>query len=260
MYPFVSLVHTIEESQSAVFTVSRAMDTNPASGSGRPALAEDHMHDPLVSIPAERDTSQAALVDAIFSEDVEKCRQLLDAHPDLVNTPLQHHAYFRTKRGDMAYEWIEQPLYQYVTPVVFASVAPRFREPRNKNRALSPSGLAIIALLVARGAALDANTHRDFWAQHLLIHVCRYYDSPEALGLLIQIGANIHTRQLDDFKRTLLQAAASRGAIGAIGFLLDNEVPMNYSSPEEDGDAISGAPLHWAAANARHDVVQLLPS
>lgn len=64
------------------------MDTNPASRPGRPVLTEDPRDDPLISNPAERGTPQAALVDAIFSEDVEQCRQLLDAHPDLINTPL----------------------------------------------------------------------------------------------------------------------------------------------------------------------------
>ena len=149
-----------------------------------------------------------------------------------------------------------------MTPVVFASLAPRFREPRREHRVLSPSDLAIIALLVARGAALEAKTFIDYWAEHLLIEVCPDYDSLEALPLLMEIGADIHFRQLDDFKfnRTLLQAAAGRGAIGAVRFLLDHGVLMNYHNPLEDREAINGTPLHWAAGNAQYEVVQLLLS
>ncbi|KAG7287790.1 hypothetical protein NEMBOFW57_007305 [Staphylotrichum longicolle] len=53
---------------------------------------EDPRDRTLVSEPAERGTPLAALVDALFDEDVERCRQLLDAHPELVNTPLRHPA------------------------------------------------------------------------------------------------------------------------------------------------------------------------
>ena len=70
---------------------SRAIETKPASGRGGPVLTQDPRDDdPLVSKPAERGMPQAALVDAVFSEDVEQCRRLLNAHSDLVNTPLEH--------------------------------------------------------------------------------------------------------------------------------------------------------------------------
>jgi len=46
----------------------------------------------LVSEPAEMSTPRAALVEALVDEDVEWCRQLLEAHPELVNPPLRHPA------------------------------------------------------------------------------------------------------------------------------------------------------------------------
>lgn len=140
------------------------METNTAPGHAGPILTQDPRDDPLVSNPAERGTPQAALVDAIFSEDVEKCRQLPDAQSDLINTPLQHQAYLRATQYDAAWGCTGEAVYQHVTPVVFASLAPRCREPRREHRVLSPSGLAIIALLVERGAALEANTFKDYQA------------------------------------------------------------------------------------------------
>ena len=147
-----------------------------------------------------------------------------------------------------------------MAPVVFASLVPRFREERVDFRALSPAGLAIIALLVERGAVLEILSQPSVWAtSYFLTEVCRDYDSPEALGLLARIGADIHTRRLDDWGRTLLQVAAGRGAIGAVSFLLDKGVPMNYTNLYEDR-RVNGTPLHWAAANGRHQVVRLLLS
>ncbi|KAK3899303.1 ankyrin [Staphylotrichum tortipilum] len=209
--------------------------------------------------PAERGTPRAALVGALFNEDVERCRQLLDAHPELVNIPLQHQAHGRVPEDDSAWCFTYREAYQGVTPVVFASLVPRFREPHLDSRALSPSGLAIMELLVERGAALEGRPGADGWTPYLLTEICRDYDSPEALSLLASIGADIHTTQLDDYQRPLLQVAAGRGAIGAIGFLLDRGVPMNYTSGY-DGCHINGTPLHSAAANGRHQAVKLLLS
>jgi ankyrin repeat protein len=213
-----------------------------------PADAEDGT---LVSEPAERGTPRAALVDALFNEDVERCRQLLDAHPELVNTRLRHQADRRVRIGDSAWGYNYCGGYQGVTPVVFASLVPRFREECLDSRALSASGLAIIKLLVERGAALQNSCP--------LLDICRDYDSPEALRLLVGIGADIHTRQLDYDERPLLQVAAGRGAAGAVAFLLDMGVPMNYTRAR-DGRYVNGTPLHSAAANGRHQVVRLLLS
>ncbi len=110
-----------------------------------------------ISEPSERGTRRAAFVDALFSEDVEQCRQLLDAHPELVNTALRHRAHFLLGEP---YNWIwgvsyPGPDFQGLTPTVFASLAPRFREKCIDFRTLSPSGLAIIALLVERGGTLE---------------------------------------------------------------------------------------------------------
>ncbi|KAK4118522.1 ankyrin [Parathielavia appendiculata] len=217
----------------------------------------------LVSEPAERSTPRAALVDALFNEDVERCRQLLDAHPELVNTPLRHQAHHRLGKYDSAwvYTWLytDQRAYQSVTPVVFASLVPRFREKRLDYRALSASGLAILELLVERGAALERRPEADEWTSYLLIEICRDYDSPETLRLLVRIGADIHTRRLDDHGRPLLQVAAGRGAAGAVAFLLDRGVPMNYTRGH-DGSHVNGTPLHSAAVNGRHQVARLLLS
>jgi ankyrin repeat protein len=176
----------------------------------------------LVSEPAERGTPRAALVDALFNEDVEQCRQLLDAHPELVNTPLRHQA---DRRVGMIYDsaWPDtrREGYQFVTPVVFACLVPRFRETRLESRALSPSGLAIMELLVERGAVLRRRPETAGWTSSLIIEIYRDYDSPEALSLLVRIGADIYTKQLDDDERPLLQVAAGRGAVGAVAFLLD---------------------------------------
>jgi ankyrin repeat protein len=77
--------------------------------------------------------------------------------------------------------------------------------------------------------------------------------------LLVRAGADIHTRKLDQYNHTLLQVAAGRGAIGAVGFLLDRGVPMNWSDDPESQE-VNGTPLHGAAANGRHQVVEFLLS
>jgi ankyrin repeat protein len=151
--------------------------------------------------------------------------------------------------------------YQWVTPIVFTSLAPRFREQNRDARKLSPTSLAIIKLLVERGAALDPDPRSSFWASHLLTEVCRDYDSPEALDLLVRAGADVYTEQLDSYHRTLLHVAAGRG-VGAVQFLLDRGVPMNYTGGQ-DIDAqieltINGSPLNWAAENGRSQIAQLL--
>jgi hypothetical protein len=46
--------------------------------------------DTRISEPAETSRLVAALVDALFSEDGARCRELLDVYPELVNTPLKH--------------------------------------------------------------------------------------------------------------------------------------------------------------------------
>ncbi|OIW32727.1 ankyrin [Coniochaeta ligniaria NRRL 30616] len=221
---------------------------------------QDPGNDTLVSAPAERGTPRAALVDALFSEDVERCREILDAHPDLVNTPLRHLAHGRVPLHDSAWGSTYRGGYQHVTPAVFASLVPRFREERIDFRALSPSGLAIIALLVERGAALESTPGADNWTSYILTEVCRDYDSPEAMGLLVRIGADMHTRRLDQWSRTLLQVAAGRGAVGAVGFLLDRGVPMNYVGETAEDGVVNGTPLHYAAQKGRHQVVRLLLS
>lgn len=232
------------------------MEDNPTPGPRPGPRPED---DPLVSDPAERGTPRAALVDALFSQDVEQCRKILDAHPDLVHTRLRHQVYDRVDRYDSAWGTHGQLDYLGVTPVVFASLVPRFRERNIDLRALSPSGLAIIALLVERGAGLDSEPRPNYgyWARCLLIEVCRDYDSPEAMELLVRIGADLHTRERDQDGHTLLQVAAGRGTLGAVSFLLDSGVPMTYVGGPEDEDA-NGTPLHTAAEKGRHQVVSLL--
>ena len=132
------------------------METSLAPGPSDSVVSPPHGpgNDGLVSKPAERGTPRAALVDALFSEDVARCRELLDAHPELVSTPLRHQAYQRVHRRDSAWG-LTETTYQPVTPVVFASLVPRFREQDVNSRALSSAGLAIIALLVERGAVLE---------------------------------------------------------------------------------------------------------
>ncbi|KAK4042792.1 ankyrin [Parachaetomium inaequale] len=206
-------------------------------------MSQDPGNDTLVSEPAERGTPRAALVDALFSDDVVRCRQLLDAHPELVNTPLRHQAYNRVHVRDSAWGVTGTGTYQPVTPVVFASLVPRFREKDLDSRALSSAGLAIIVLLVERRAALEISPRHSYRTSHLLTEVCRDYDSPEALGLL---------------------AAAGRGAVGAVGFLLDRGIPMNHTSGQDNGtqddEPVNGTPLNWAAENGRFQVVRLLLS
>ncbi|KAB5525556.1 ankyrin repeat-containing domain protein [Coniochaeta sp. 2T2.1] len=219
----------------------------------------DPGHGTLVSEPGERGTPRAALVDALFAEDVERCRGILDAHPGLVNARLRHQACTRVHYWDSAWGATYQGGYQGLTPVLFASLAPRFREESIDLRALSPSDLAILVLVVERGAALESTPGADEWTSYILIEVCRDYDSPEAIGLLVRIGADLHTRKLDQDNRTLLQVAAGRGSVGAVAFLLDRGVPMNYLE-EPEGGPVNGTPLQTAAENGRQQVVRLLLS
>ena len=156
------------------------------------SLSQGPGNDTLVSEPADGGTPRAALVDALFSEDVARCRELLDTNPELASTPLQHQAYNRVRSRDSAWGFTGDTIYQPVMPVVFACLVPRFREQDLDSRVLSPAGLAIIALLVERGAALEISPRHHHWAPCLLTEVCRDYDSPEALDLLVRIGANIY--------------------------------------------------------------------
>ena len=241
------------------------MTANPTPVLGGSVLSEatpqDPRTDPLISEPTERGTPQATLVDALFAEDIARCRELLDIYPELVNTRLRHQGIRRTRSDDWAYGPTDRVGgYEWITPLVLISLAPRFREQNCDARKLSPASLTIMELLVERGAVLDLPRF-SFWVSHLLTEVCRDYDSPEALDLLARAGADIYTQQLDDYGRTLLQVAAGRG-VGNVRFLLDRGVPMNYTCSQDllpqNDVPINGSPLNWAAENGRCQVVQLL--
>lgn len=92
------------------------METNLAPGPGGLGLGSQEpgtgtLDSLLVSEPAKRGMPRAALVDALFSEDIEQCRQLLDAHPELVNTPLRHEAHHRISGYDSAWGLTGQGTY-----------------------------------------------------------------------------------------------------------------------------------------------------
>ncbi|KAJ4294766.1 hypothetical protein N0V88_005000 [Collariella sp. IMI 366227] len=143
-----------------------------ANSSYHPSSLDPPRNDTLISEPSERGMPRAALVDALFSEDVKQCHQLLGA-------------------------------------LVFASLVPRFRKERPESSALSP--------------------------------------------------ADVHTKELDGQNCTLLQVAAGRGTVEAEGFLLDREVPMNYTTNDtRKSRDIKGTLFHRAAANGPHQVVKLL--
>jgi len=241
------------------------MDTHGGQSLGVGGLdSQQPGNEAPISVPAQRGTPAGDLVDAIFSDDVERCRQLLDAHPELLNTPLRHRGYLRTPREDSAWPYTGGDNdYQGITPLVFASLVPRFREPRLDSRAPSSSGLAIIELLVGRGASLESRPGVAWWKDVLFHETCRDYDSPEAMELLARAGADYHTKMLNDYCYSVLQAAAARGAVRTVGFLLNRGVPMHHiHQGEEDGRADygrpNGTPLHAAATNGRCDVVRLL--
>lgn len=226
------------------------------------ADSQQHGNESPVSIPAQRGTPPGDLVDAIFSDDVERCRQLLDAHPELLNTPLRHRAYRRTNREDSAWPRTGgNNDYQYITPLVFASLVPRFRGPQLDARTISSSGLAIIELLVGRGASVESRPGFAWWQDLLFHETCRDYDSPEAMELLARAGADYHTKLLNDYYYSVLQAAAARGAVRTVDFLLNRGVPMHHIHQEDDRSRYgrpNGTPLHAAAANGRCDAVRLL--
>ena len=205
-------------------------------------------------------TPAAALVDAIYDEDVELCRQLLDKSPELANTEASH--VLEIPKYDWPWGLTSLgPPYQVVRPIVFACLIPRFKEKCRDRRVFSPANLDILRLLVEHGARLETFEGRDVWISYILMEVCWDYDSPEVLQLLISVGADVYTRQLDDWNRTLLQIAATRGSAKSVSFLLDRGVPMNYSWGARGGsgeDGIDGTPLHGAAAQARNEVVRLL--
>lgn len=241
------------------------MDTHGGQSFGVGGLdSQQPGNEAPISVPAQRGTPAGDLVDAIFSDDVERCRQLLDAHPELLNTPLRHRGYLRTPREDSAWPYTSGDNdYHGITPLVFASLVPQFREPQLDSRALSSSGLAIIELLVGRGASFESRPGVAWWQAVLFHEICRDYDSPEAMELLARSGADYHTKMLDDYCYSVLQAAAARGAVRTVGFLLNRGVPMHHIHQEEDDDMAdygrpNGTPLHAAATNGRCDVVRLL--
>ncbi|KAH8907770.1 ankyrin [Coniochaeta sp. PMI_546] len=124
--------------------------------------------------------------------------------------------------------------YQYITPLVFASLVPRFREPQLDSRTISSSGLAIIELLVGRGASVESRPGFAWWQDLLFHETCRDYDSPEAMELLARAGADYHTKLLNDYYYSVLQAAAARGAVRTVDFLLNRGVPMHHIHREDD--------------------------
>ena len=89
------------------------METSPELGPGDSVVSPSQGpgNDTLVSEPAERGTPRAALVDALFSEDVARCRELLNAHPELVSTPLRHQAHNRVHPHDSAWGFTGDPTY-----------------------------------------------------------------------------------------------------------------------------------------------------
>ena len=62
----------------------------------------------------------------------------------------------------------------------------------------SPANLDILRLLVEHRARLETFEGRDVWISYILTEVCWDYDSPEVLQLLISVGADVYTRQLDN--------------------------------------------------------------
>lgn len=73
-----------------------AAEATAAPGSvGLDSHDAENENDTLVSEPDERGTPRAALADALLSEDVERCRQLLAAHRELVNAGLRSRVHDR---------------------------------------------------------------------------------------------------------------------------------------------------------------------
>ncbi|KAH8889202.1 ankyrin [Thozetella sp. PMI_491] len=221
-----------------------------------------------VSHHAQRGTPAAALVNAIFSENVEGCRQLLGQSPGLANRPLRHSLEIAQEDSPWPSFSERGPAFNCMPPAVFACLIPRFKERCRERRAFSLANLAVLTILSEHGAKLEGPGVVDGWewTTHILAEVCWDCDCPEALDLLISIGADVYTRETSLHYLTLLETAASRGCTGAVGLLLDRGVPMKYDWIAYGGQKVTDGnrskvdetPLHVAALNARSEVVRLL--
>ncbi|TPX18053.1 uncharacterized protein E0L32_011872 [Thyridium curvatum] len=204
-----------------------------------------------ISFSWQKNTLEGSLIDAIWSEDIDKCRELLDANPVLVNRMLRHYA-MEIKNTIPGID-LESFDPEKDVPLTLVLKLPRYKEPDRDKRYLSGSCLALAKMLVDRGASFDKADRRLHLDPHMvLVGACRDYDNPEALQLLVRAGADVDCRDLDDDQLyTLLQLAADRGADKTVKFLLDNGW-----STDETGE--SDTLLHKAARRGRLQVVKLL--
>ncbi|KAK5651474.1 hypothetical protein OQA88_12481 [Cercophora sp. LCS_1] len=197
----------------------------------------------------------SALASAILADDTNLCRALLDAHPDALHAQLSlpegmmpsHDA---TWGPTLDYERV----YKTLSPLLLAVLAPLFREKNAGLRALSPSGISIVKLLAERGAKIWASEGHvaTMWREQILLEVCRDYDEPEVVAILVATGANVFTSNTTPQGYGLVHVAARRGAVRSLEFLF----ARGLATSSDRNAACS--PLHLAAEKALSEVVELL--
>jgi uncharacterized protein len=84
--------------------------------------------------------------------------------------------------------------------------------------------IGVIAQLLDADASLATKHREDGWTA---LHLASYYGHPEAVGLLIANGADVHLRSTNSMENTALHAAAAGGNCEAVKVLLENGTDVN---------------------------------
>ena len=118
------------------------------------------------------------LTDAIWDEDSERARQILDAHPHLATARLKHHGYSKTPQChvEWAGEWDFRPPTSS-SSLVLTLILPGYKEVDRDKRQLSPACLAIAQALVDGGAVLE-----DTLKEWVVLWIGFNYDALETPG------------------------------------------------------------------------------
>ncbi|KAJ6445349.1 F-box-like domain-containing protein [Purpureocillium lavendulum] len=226
--------------------------------------AADQPESPPPSIPADPETPHGLLVAAIWAEDVDAVEHVLNRSPDLAGAKLRHYGllhrawlgevkrkdgFFLRDRGLLA-----EPA------VIFAAKVPFYKQLHRSTRAMSPASLAVLRLLVDRGASLPrSGPDAQRWMKYGLIESAGQYDCPEAMRLLIRAGVEVDLANAWG-PLGLGDLALRQGAARTVDALLDlgaAYVPFAQGLPHGTLEGVP-EPSVAAAESGQEDVVEVL--
>lgn len=199
--------------------------------------------------PDFADYAAVRLLSAIRRDDVDATSRLLDCHPELATAPLSHRVPRRCRAQQHLLarrhaDTVAEPA------LLYAAKLPVYKSALPSSRRVSPDALAIMELLVSRGASLPPDPRRDYLAE-----TCAHYDSPEVLSLLCRAGARLdrgHVWAPGGFGTM----AARRGLARIVDHLLELGIayePFADGLPHGSLEDVEDPVVH--AAQSGHDAV-----